>query len=159
MSERINKPNKTQEARILDALTYTKEHNNGWVNGQYFLRTMLISQYYRAIHNLEQRDKVSIEHSQFKDEFGFLSYRLSPGGQTESRAAHNREIAGSTPAPATKPAQLSKEWVFESKTQPGKKHHVIDFTTCYVCDCIGYSYRKTCGHIETVKKLQVAKNQ
>ena len=33
-------------------------------------------------------------------------YQITPGGQTESRAAHNREIAGSIPAPATNLTRL-----------------------------------------------------
>ncbi len=136
MGGRINIPNKTQEARILEALKQAAENNNGWVNGQYFLRSMMISQYHRAIHNLENRYHVSIEHSTFKDEFGFLSYRL----------------VGTSKAAAMQKTTPSKEWVFESETMPGKKHHVIDFTTALVCDCIGYTYRKTCKHIESVKE-------
>ena len=67
----------TQEERLLQVLKNTE----GWVNGQYFLREMMLSQYHRAIHNL-QRNKErygysgTIEPSPFKDEFGFKSYRL-----------------------------------------------------------------------------------
>jgi hypothetical protein len=74
----LSKP--TQEQRVLDALVSAA----GWVNGQYFLRTLYLSQYHRAIWNLENREDwkarlrelgVRIEHSPFKDEHGFLSYR------------------------------------------------------------------------------------
>lgn len=68
----MNKPNLTQEKRILEVL----EKNRGkWIHGQYFSLTMWISQYHRAIHNLEHRDKIDIEHSD-PDEHGFISYRL-----------------------------------------------------------------------------------
>jgi hypothetical protein len=77
---RINKPNLTQEERVLQVLRDAKD----WVNGQYFLRTMMISQYHRAIHNLEKRGNV-IEHSEFKDEHGFLSYRLIKEAQQEEQ--------------------------------------------------------------------------
>lgn len=63
----------TQEKRVLNALLSA---NGGWVSGQYFLREMLLSQYHRAIFNLERRDKIQIEHSDFTDEHGFKSYRI-----------------------------------------------------------------------------------
>ncbi len=63
---------KTQEDKIHEALLSAK---GSWINGQYFLREMYISQYHRAIHNLEKRG-VKIEHSPFKDEYGFVSYRI-----------------------------------------------------------------------------------
>lgn len=52
----------------------------GWVNKQYFVREMYLTQAGRAIHNLEKRMGVVIEHSDFKDEYGFKFYRLPPGG-------------------------------------------------------------------------------
>jgi hypothetical protein len=64
----------TQEKRVLGVLLAAK---GGWVSGQYFLREMMLSQYHRAIFNLEKRDGWEIEHSPFKDEFGFLSYRIT----------------------------------------------------------------------------------
>ena len=68
-----NKPNLSQEYRILEVL----ENNRGtWINGQKFCREMMITQFHRAIHNLEKRDKIEVEHSDFKDNYGFLSYRL-----------------------------------------------------------------------------------
>ena len=76
-----NKPNETQERRVLKVL---QEANGAWVNGQHFLRTMFLSQYHRAIHNLQHKreryiyDGV-IEASEFTDEFGFKAYRLVPG--------------------------------------------------------------------------------
>jgi hypothetical protein len=68
-----NIPNLTQEQRVLKVL---EDANGQWVSGNHFLRNMYLSQYHRAIHNLEHRDKINIEHSDFKDEFGFVSYRL-----------------------------------------------------------------------------------
>jgi len=63
----------TQEKKVLKTLL---DAQGGWVSGQYFLREMLLSQYHRAIWNLEKRDGVEIEHSQFTDEHGFKSYRI-----------------------------------------------------------------------------------
>lgn len=69
----------TQEKRVLDVLLNA---DGGWVSGQYFLREMYLSQYHRAIFNLEKRDGVAIEHSPFTDEHGFKSYRITrPEGQ------------------------------------------------------------------------------
>ena len=67
-----NIPNLTQEQRVLKVL---EDANGQWVSGQHFLRNMYLSQYHRAIHNLEHRDKINIEHSE-KGEYGFVSYRL-----------------------------------------------------------------------------------
>lgn len=69
----------TQEQRILKAL---QEARGQWVNGQYFLRELMLSQYHRAIFNLQKRREYfnyqgRIEPSDFKDEFGFKSYRLT----------------------------------------------------------------------------------
>lgn len=68
----------TQEERILQKLI---EADGKWVDGQYFLRTMWISQYHRAIWNLQNRRvrynyAGTIEVSDFTDEYGFKSYRL-----------------------------------------------------------------------------------
>lgn len=68
----------TQEERVLDHL---EKHRGQWVNGQFFLRQMFLSQYHRAIHNLQKkRDRYvyegNIEVSPFVDQFGFKSYRL-----------------------------------------------------------------------------------
>lgn len=71
----------TQERRVLKALT---DADGGWVSGQYFLREMYLSQYHRAIFNLEKRDGIEIEHSPFTDEHGFKSYRITrPRGQMQ----------------------------------------------------------------------------
>ena len=73
-----NKPNLSQEGRVL-----AKLKEGGWVNKQYFFRTMMLTQAGRAIHNLENHPKwqkemmgYRIEHSDFKDDYGFKSYRL-----------------------------------------------------------------------------------
>jgi len=68
----------TQEERVLDAL---RQAAGNWVNGQYFLRELFLSQYHRAIWNLQnRRDRYEyagrIEASDFTDEFKFKSYRL-----------------------------------------------------------------------------------
>lgn len=68
----------SQEERILEEL---KKANGDWVNGQYFLRTMFLSQYHRAIWNLQNRKarygyEGTIEASSFTDDYGFKSYRL-----------------------------------------------------------------------------------
>lgn len=68
----------TQAQRILDVL---KSTNGAWVNGQHFLRTMMISQYHARIKDLEDNPQKydydgMVEHSTFTDEYGFKSYRL-----------------------------------------------------------------------------------
>ncbi len=63
----------SQEKRVLDVLL---QANGAWVSGRYFLHEMYLSQYHRAIHNLEFRDGVKIEHSPFTDEHKFRSYRI-----------------------------------------------------------------------------------
>jgi hypothetical protein len=81
---------KTQEARILEALQNARGE---WISGQYFLREMMLSQYHRAIWNLENRDGVKIEHSDFTDTFGFKSYRI----QVREQANIFEQIAGARP--------------------------------------------------------------
>lgn len=78
-----NVVHETQERRVLAELQKAK---GGWVNGQYFLRTMFLSQYHRAIFNLQNRRELYeyegvIEASDFKDDYGFKSYRLRQEGQ------------------------------------------------------------------------------
>lgn len=63
----------TQAYRVLETLL---EARGNWVNGQYFLRTLFLSQYHARIHDLENRFGWSIEHSEDTDEFGFRSYRV-----------------------------------------------------------------------------------
>jgi len=62
----------TQKEKILTAL---QEANGAWVNGQHFLRNLFLSQYHARIWELQQKGYI-IEASSFKDEFGFVSYRL-----------------------------------------------------------------------------------
>ena len=66
----IEKP--TQENKILKALSDAKGE---WINGQYFLRSLLLSQYHARIWGL-QRKGFNIEASEFTDGYGFKSYRL-----------------------------------------------------------------------------------
>ena len=73
-----NKPNLTQERRILEVL---QDAAGAWVNGQHFLRELYLSQYHRAIWNLQHhRERYGyggeIEASDFTDAHGFKSYRL-----------------------------------------------------------------------------------
>ena len=70
MSTLIEKP--TQCARVLQVL---EDARGDWVNGQYFLRTMYLSQYHALIFEL-QRKGHKIEASKEKDEHGFVSYRI-----------------------------------------------------------------------------------
>lgn len=75
----MNKPNESQELRILEVL---QKQQGQWVNGQYFGRTMMITQYHRAIYNLQnKRDRYKydgvIEASPFQDDYGFKFYRLT----------------------------------------------------------------------------------
>ena len=67
----IEKP--TQEARVLAVL---KEANGEYVNGRYFLQTMLLSQYHSRLWSLQKKG-YKIEASEERDEFGFLSYKLT----------------------------------------------------------------------------------
>lgn len=82
--ENINIPNLTQEGKVLEVLRRAKGE---WVNKQYFIRTMMLTQAGRAIFNLEHDPNwqnqylgYEIEHSDFRDEFGFKSYRLKTKG-------------------------------------------------------------------------------
>lgn len=62
----------TQCEKVLNAL---KSKNGEWINGQYFLHTLYLSQFHARIKELEEKG-YKIQHSNFKDEFGFVSYRL-----------------------------------------------------------------------------------
>lgn len=64
--------NPTQADRILAVL---QEHIGEWTNGRYFIQTMMISQAHTRIFEL-QRKGYKVEASDFKDEYGFKSYRL-----------------------------------------------------------------------------------
>lgn len=68
------KPNPTQCERVLKVL---EDAEGGWVNGRHFLHTMMLSQYHARIHELQKKG-YQIEASEFKDEYGFVSYRLIP---------------------------------------------------------------------------------
>ena len=73
---------KTQAERVLEVL---KNAKGGWVSGQYFLRTLMLSQFHARIWELQKRrDRYgyegTIEASDFKDEYGFVYYRLVEPG-------------------------------------------------------------------------------
>lgn len=79
---KMNIPNKSQEGRVLQVL---KEAKGDWVSKRFFVQNMMLSQAGRAIFNLENDPKwwkeypnMRIEHSDFRDEFKFISYRLVP---------------------------------------------------------------------------------
>lgn len=69
---RIHTPKPTQATRILAVLQHAK---GKWVNGRKFVQEMLITQFHSRIFELE-RQGYRIEHSEFRDAHGFVSYRL-----------------------------------------------------------------------------------
>ena len=70
-----NKPKPlTQKEKVLKAL---EDARGSWVNGQYFLRNLYLSQYHARIFEL-QTQGFNIVASEETDEFGFKSYRLAP---------------------------------------------------------------------------------
>ncbi len=72
----IEKP--TQEQKVLNVL---QDRKGEWINGRYFLQTLLLSQYHARIFGLQQKG-YNIVASDFTDEFGFKSYKLlSEDGQ------------------------------------------------------------------------------
>ena len=77
MEKLIKKP--TQEQRILKVL---EDAEGEWINGQYFIRTMMITQYHARIFSLQK--SLNTEASSFTDEHGFKSYRLLPSVAKES---------------------------------------------------------------------------
>lgn len=68
----------TQENRVLSVL---QEARGEWISGEFFLRQLYLSQYHRAIWNLQNKRERYwyvgyIEASDFKNEHNFKSYRL-----------------------------------------------------------------------------------
>ena len=63
----------SQEYKVLMKLL---EANGAWINKQYFVRDMYLTQAGRAIYNLENEYHWPIEHSTFTDAFKFKSYRI-----------------------------------------------------------------------------------
>lgn len=77
MSTFISNP--TQAERILAEL---QKANGGWISGRFFGQNMMISQFHRAIWELQnKRDRYQydgeIESSDFRDEYDFVYYRLT----------------------------------------------------------------------------------
>ena len=62
----------SQATRILKVLD---DERGEWINGRHFNDRMRISQYHARIHKL-QSEGYKIIASDFKDEFGFKSYKL-----------------------------------------------------------------------------------
>lgn len=71
MDEKV-KSKPTQEEKVLEALIAAK---GAWVDGEYFLRGLWLSQYHARIHALQKKG-YSIESSDFTNVNGFKSYRL-----------------------------------------------------------------------------------
>lgn len=71
-------PEKTQMGRVLKVLL---DANGDWINYQYFVRTMFLTQAHAVIWGLENKHCWKIEHSSFTDDFGFKSYRILPEAQ------------------------------------------------------------------------------
>lgn len=62
----------TQCEKCLNVL----ENNRGkWIKSDYFLYTLHLSQFHARLLELEEKG-YPIEHSTFKDDFGYVSYRL-----------------------------------------------------------------------------------
>ena len=71
-------PEKTQAYKVLKVLL---DANGDWVNFQYFVRTLYLTQAHAVIWNLENRYHWKVQHSDFTDEYGFKSYRIVPEAQ------------------------------------------------------------------------------
>ena len=68
----------TQKERVLN---YLQARTGEWVNFRVFIQDMMLTQAHARIWEL-QRDGHRIEASDFRDEYGFRSYRhLSPEPQ------------------------------------------------------------------------------
>jgi biotin operon repressor len=63
----------TQQEKVLKAL---EDRRGEWISGEYFLRTLFLSQYHARLKELEEKG-VKIEHSNFTNDYGFKSYRLA----------------------------------------------------------------------------------
>ncbi len=68
----IHTPKPSQATRILAVLKHAK---GKWVNGRKFGQEMMISQYHSRISDIKDMG-YTIEPSDFRDEYGFKSYRL-----------------------------------------------------------------------------------
>ena len=67
-------PNQTQEEKVLEVLENAR---GAWVDGEYLLRCLYLSQYHARIHGLQKKG-YRIEASPFTNDHGFKSYRLLP---------------------------------------------------------------------------------
>jgi hypothetical protein len=73
--ERIHTPKPSQQQRILQTFL---EKPGEWINGRFFNDTLHITQFHSRIHEL-QRKGHDIQASTFKDDYGFIYYRLVEG--------------------------------------------------------------------------------
>jgi hypothetical protein len=69
-----------QKLKVFNALN---KNIGEWVSGQYFSRTLFLSQYHARIFELQDLG-YDIVGSDFKDTHGFKSYRLVPEEPTQS---------------------------------------------------------------------------
>ena len=69
-------------SQSITILNEFKKAKGGWINGRYFLQTLMLSQYHARIKELQEQ-RYQIEASDFKDEYGFKSYRLISEPTTE----------------------------------------------------------------------------
>ena len=72
MTPTMPKPG-TQTRRILDMLL---EANGAWISKQRFIRDLYLTQSGARIFELENEHHWPIEHSTFKDQNGFVSFRI-----------------------------------------------------------------------------------
>lgn len=66
-----------QDSQCYKVLMKLIEAGDDWTSGTVFLRSLYLSQFHARIWDLENKYHWNIEHSDFTDENGFLSYRLS----------------------------------------------------------------------------------
>lgn len=68
----------TQAEKVLKAF---EDFDGNWVNGQYFLRELYLSQFHARIFELQNKG-YNIVTSDFTDDFGFRSYKLLDNKET-----------------------------------------------------------------------------
>ena len=66
-----------QDTQAYKVLMKLIEAGDEWTSGTVFLRSLYLSQFHARIWDLENKYHWNIEHSDFTDENGFLSYRLA----------------------------------------------------------------------------------
>lgn len=69
------KPVKLTQTQIV--LKVLLDADGEWVNGQFFLRELFLSQFHARLWELENKEGYNIVTSDFVDPFGFKSYKLA----------------------------------------------------------------------------------